>query len=155
MRKALSAGIGVLVFVAACGTKPLPTSGGGGLGDVNGRDQISALWDTSDTAIVSSGEVESGYQFSVSFKTVAGGCDSPDYVAVQGGGSSVTVTPFDLNSGGPGRMCPMSLTSAERNTQVVLTTVGLDTVKLRGIVGFGDSARLVTVQKVIKVIPAP
>jgi hypothetical protein len=147
----LSTGIGVIVFVAACGTKPLPTSGGGGLGGVSGKDQISALWDTSDTAIVSSGEAESGYQFTVSFKTVAGGCDWPDYVAVQGGGSSVTVTPFDFNSGGPGLMCPASLTSAERSTQVVLTMVGLDTVNLRGIVGAGGSARLVTVQKIVKV----
>ncbi|HEY6785630.1 MAG TPA: hypothetical protein VI159_11800 [Gemmatimonadales bacterium] len=154
MRKALSASIGAMVFVAACGTKPLPTSGGG-LGGINGRDQISALWDTSGTALTSSGEVESGYQFTVSFKTVAGGCLSPDYVAVQGAGSSVTVTPFDLNSGGPGLMCPMSLTSAERNTQVVLTAPGLDTVRLRGMVGFGESARLVTVQKIIKVLPAP
>src|SRR5690242_21642151 len=78
MRKALSASIGAMVFVAACGTKPLPTSGGG-LGGINGRDQISALWDTSGTALTSSGEVESGYQFTVSFKTVAGGCLSPDY----------------------------------------------------------------------------
>ena len=154
MGKALSAGIVAIVFAAACGTKPLPTSGGGGLfGGVNGRDQISALWDTSDTAIVSSGEVESGYQFTVSFKTVAGGCDWPDYVAVQGGGSSVTVTPFDQNSGGPGLMCPMSLTSAVRSAQVVLTTLGLDTVNVRGMVGYGESGRLVTVKKVIKVIP--
>jgi hypothetical protein len=74
-------------------------------------------------------------------------------VAVQGGGASVTVTPFDLNSGGPGLMCPMSLTSAVRSTQVVLTTLGLDTVKVLGMVGYGESARLVTVQKVIKVMP--
>lgn len=153
MRRALSAGIGAIVFVVACETKPLPTAGGGGLGGVNGRDQISSLADTSDTAIVSSGEVESGYQFTVSFKTVAHDCVWPDYVAVQGGDAAVTVTPYDANTSGPGIMCPSLVTTVPRSTQVVLTKVGLDTINLRGYGGPGPSAQTITVRKVIKVIP--
>lgn len=145
MRRALSLGVGAVVLMVACEAKP-PLSPGSGLGQVNARDQISALWDTSDTAIVSSPEVQSGYQFTVSFKTVQGACLAPDYIGVQGSGASVTVTPFDLNTYRPGTMCPMSLTSAVRNTQVVLTTIGLDTIR---VVGRGG----ITLTKIIKVIP--
>lgn len=151
MHRALSASIGAIVVISACETQPLPTSGRG-VGGVSGAEEISALW---DTTVQSSPEVEAGYQFTVSFKTVVGLCLVPDYVAEQGGGASIALTPFDRNAATDSTACPQYLTSTVRSTQVVFTAIGLDTITVHGSSGFGASSEPIVIQRIVRVIPPP
>lgn len=163
MRKLLSAGIGAAILLGACGSGTLPTGLGGGRGGLGGDPRGTVHLSTvaqygGSPAIDAPPAVAAGDTFTVSFSTLAWGCDGPYTVTQEMGTAAVTLTPYNLDvhqvTYARGAVCPDFGTFVQRTVPVVFNAPGTYGVKVYGyIMAPDESVALGTIQKTVVVTP--